>query len=27
MVTVIFEGIGPKRLLASMAPMEPMPEH
>ena len=27
MVTVIFEGVGPKRLLASMAPMEPLSEH
>ncbi|MBN2002147.1 MAG: UvrD-helicase domain-containing protein [Anaerolineae bacterium] len=27
MVTVHFEGVGVKRLLASMAPMEPVPEH
>ncbi len=27
MVTVVFEGVGVKRLLASMAPMEPVSEH
>ncbi len=27
MVTVHFEGVGVKRLLASMAPMEPLPDH
>jgi len=27
MVTVVFEGLGVKRLLASMAPMEPISEH